>query len=108
MLSISSSAGEFKDFSRLAVKVDSNLVYDRIGIYQHSFIFTKNRKWGIVQQAMEPESKMAIRFQWLSSNVDVSDPTTEPHANIMSEMHRSTLDLIYGRTYGPNPPALIL
>ncbi len=94
-LSISSSADEFKDLSRLAAKVDSNLVYDRIGIYQHSFIFTKNRKWGVVQQAMEPESKMAIRFQWFSSNVDMSDLTTEPHTNILSEMHRSTMDLTY-------------
>ncbi len=93
-LSIAGS-DSFIQYSRLAAKVDTNLVYDRIGIYHHSFVFTKNMKWGVIQQAMGPESRMAIRFQWLSDNIDQSDFTNEPHTSISSQFHKSTLDMTY-------------
>jgi hypothetical protein len=95
LLSIGSDSGSFTEYSRLAAKVDANLVYDRIGIYHHSFIFTKNRKWGVVQQAMDPATKNAIRFQWFSDYIDSSDLTNEPHASVCSEIKKSTLDLTY-------------
>lgn len=95
ILSIPSSSEEFIERSRLAAKVDTNLVYDNIGIYHHSFAFTRNRKWGVIQQAMDPASRMAVRFQWFSDNIDSSDLTNEPHTSVSSEMRRSTFDLTY-------------
>lgn len=97
MLSISSNSDDFIEHSRLAAKVDTNLVYDKIGIYHHTFAFTKNRKWGVIQQAMDPASRMAIRFQWFSDNIDSSDLTNEPHTSVSSEIRKSTFDLTYSQ-----------
>ena len=94
-LSIPSSSGEFTQNSRLAAKVDGALVYDGIGIYHHNFVFTKNQKWGVIQQAMDPQTRMAIRFQWLSESLDRSDVTKEPHTSVYSDMKKDTMDLTY-------------
>jgi uncharacterized protein len=94
-LSIPGYSDPFVEHSKLAAKVDSSLVYDHIGIYHHAFIFTKNHKWGVVQQAMDPSTHNAIRFQWFSDLVDSSDITNEPHTSVFSERHDSTMDLTY-------------
>ena len=94
-LSIPSFANDYVEYSKLAAKTDSSLVYENIGIYHHSFIFTKNHKWGVVQQAMDPVSSNAIRFQWFSDNMDSSDITNEPHTSVHSELRRSTMDLTF-------------
>src|ERR1700730_686606 len=89
-------AGNIEQFvqnSRLSAKIDAGLVYDKIGIYQHSFIFTKNSKWVVIQQAIDVERKEAIRFQWFSELVNYKDIANEPHAAISSEMRQTSLDL---------------
>lgn len=83
----------YKECSRLAAKIDSAMVYDEIGIYHHTFIFTKNGKWGVIQQAMSESTKMAIRFQWFSDYLNSKDFTEEPHASVSSKMRRRSLDL---------------
>lgn len=96
-LSISSSAEEFIRISRLAAKVDSAMVYDDIGIYEHAFIFNKNKKWAVVQQAMQYNTSNAIRFQWFSEQVDLKDVANEPHTGISTSVHQTTLDLTYSQ-----------
>ncbi len=93
LLSISSCEDEFKKYSRLSAKVDSALVYDNVGIYHHTFIFSKNKKWSVVQQALDSKNKKAIRFQWSSDKTDKSDITNEPHSSITSDLRKITLDL---------------
>ncbi|MDE1834910.1 MAG: DUF763 domain-containing protein, partial [Candidatus Micrarchaeota archaeon] len=95
MLSIPSNSDTFIQNSKLAAKIDSSLVYDNIGIYHHSFAFTKNRKWGVIQQAMSNSSSMAIRFQWFCDKIDQSDITNEPHTGVFSQTRKDTLDLTY-------------
>ncbi len=92
-LSIPGKADELKGISRLAAKVDSALVYDNIGIYHHTMLFSKGGKWAVVQQAMSPKSDMAIRFQWFSGYVDKKDMANEPHSSVYSEDHTASLDL---------------
>ncbi len=92
-LSIPNEAERFRRNSRLAAKVDSALVYDNSGIYHHSFIFSRNKKWSVIQQAMDLESGTAIRYQWYSELVDENDMANEPHSSIDTEMHVQTLDL---------------
>ncbi len=92
-LSISNCTENFIENSRLAAKIDAGLVYDNVGIYHHSFIFTKSKRWGIVQQAMSKESSKAIRFQWLSDNVNKKDVANEPHTGIKTPLRVQSMDL---------------
>ncbi len=96
LLSISKSAEELKEASRLAAKVDSALVYDNLGIYQHSMIFSR-RKWSVVQQGMSREGRMAVRFQWLSDSIDKGDIANEPHSGMRSNRHSTSMDLTDSR-----------
>ncbi|MDE1873906.1 MAG: DUF763 domain-containing protein [Candidatus Micrarchaeota archaeon] len=92
-LSISSSAEKFVENSRLAAKIDAGMVYDNIGIYHHSFLFTRSGKWSVVQQAMQHEGNKAIRFQWFSELVDEKDVANEPHSGLETNLRQKTLDL---------------
>lgn len=93
-LSIPNESDNFKEKSRLAAKVDSALVYDNLGIYHHSFIFSKSKRWTVVQQGMfNDETGTAVRFQWFSDCVDQKDIANEPHVAVHSDTHMHSLDL---------------
>lgn len=94
-LGISNDAGRLTEYSRLAAKIDAGMVYDNIGIYHHSLLFTKTGKWAVVQQAMQNRGNRAVRFQWFSDLVDVKDVANEPHSGIASSLRQTTLDLTY-------------
>jgi hypothetical protein len=94
-LSIPGMDKSFTEYSRLSAKVDGGMVYENLGIYHHTFVFTKNRKWGVIQQGMSSTSNKAIRFQWNSDLIDQSDITNEPHAAVNSELRKMTVDLTY-------------
>lgn len=93
VLSIPGADDEFKELSRLSAKIDSALVYDNVGIYHHTFVFSKNRKWSVVQQALDSKNRKAIRFQWNGGNVDKKDIANEPHSAVYSDMRKISLDL---------------
>jgi hypothetical protein len=69
--------------SRMAAKVDSALVQDGFQIYHHSFFFTKNGAWTVVQQGMNTKTVTARRYHWHSQSV--RDLVCEPHSGISSE-----------------------
>ena len=92
-LSIPGMADEFIEKSRLSAKIDSAMVYEDAGIYHHSFVFSRRKKWVVIQQAMSAKNKKAIRFQWLSDYVNEKDISNEPHAGISSDLRLKTLDL---------------
>ncbi len=92
-LSISGMSDRFVEYSRLAAKIDAGMVYDDIGIYHHSFLFSRSGKWAVVQQAMQHEGNKAIRFQWFSELVDRKDIASEPHSGIGTELRQKSLDL---------------
>lgn len=94
-LSIGASSDAFKERSRLLAKIDSSLVYDDIGIYRHAFIFSKNKRWTVVQQAMQNSTRSAIRFQAYSEMIDAKDMTNETNTAINGRSS-STMDLTYG------------
>jgi hypothetical protein len=78
--------------SKITAKVDSCLVQDGYQIYHHNFIFTKTRKWNVIQQGMNPGILKARRYHWLSSKI--SDFTEEPHLGIVSELKSKPLNLV--------------
>jgi uncharacterized protein len=93
LLSIPNMADDYKEKSRLAAKVDAALVYDNIGIYHHTLVFSKNKKWAVVQQGMSTKNNMAIRFQWHSDLINEKDIANEPHSSVASSYHSNMLDI---------------
>lgn len=69
--------------SRMAAKVDSALVQDGFQLYHHSFFFSENGSWAVVQQGMNTERGAARRYHWFSE--DINDLVCEPHSAITSE-----------------------
>ena len=66
--------------SRTSAKVDSAAVQDGFQLYHHSFFFTPQGQWCVVQQGMNAESRWARRYHWLAESVD--DFVCEPHAAV--------------------------
>jgi len=78
--------------SKMAAKVDSSLVQDGFQIYHHSFFFSKNGAWTVVQQGMNIENQSARRYHWHSK--DLKDLIEEPHAGITSNLKiKNVLDM---------------
>ena len=68
--------------SKMSAKVDSSLVQDGFQIYHHSFFFSRNGAWAVVQQGMNTSLQSARRYHWFSENV--KDLICEPHSGIAS------------------------
>lgn len=79
--------------SKMAAKVDSSLIQDGFQIYHHSFLFTKNNFWAVIQQGMNIQNQTARRYHWFSESID--DLVVEPHSGIISESFnpRNTLNM---------------
>ncbi len=77
--------------SRMSAKVDSCLVQDGFQIYHHSFFFSKNGSWAVVQQGMNTSNQTARRYHWFSE--DIKDLVCEPHSGIISQIKTPTLNL---------------
>lgn len=77
--------------SRMSAKVDSSLIQDGFQIYHHSFFFSKNGSWAVVQQGMNTLNQTARRYHWFSENI--KDLVCEPHSGIVSAKTVPTLDL---------------
>ncbi len=79
--------------SKMSAKVDSSLIQDGYQIYHHSFFFTKNGSWAVVQQGMNQANVSARRYHWFSDNVE--DLVCEPHTGIVTAAKRQpSLNLI--------------
>jgi hypothetical protein len=72
--------------------VDNSAVQDGYQLYHHSFVFTAQGQWCIVQQGMSDATAMARRYHWLSDNV--TSYVNEPHAAICCDAPADTLNLV--------------
>ncbi|MGD0901226.1 MAG: DUF763 domain-containing protein [Thermoguttaceae bacterium] len=72
--------------SRMSAKVDSAAVQDGFAIYHHSFFFTPDGQWCVVQQGMDAEGGWARRYHWLGKGVE--DFVCEPHAAVQDLAER--------------------
>lgn len=73
--------------SKMSAKVDSSLIQDGFQIYHHSFFFSKNGAWTVVQQGMNTDNQTARRYHWYSKNVE--DLVCEPHSGIATQVSQS-------------------
>jgi hypothetical protein len=64
----------------MSAKVDSAAVQDGFGIYHHSFFFTSEGQWCVVQQGMDEKNRWARRYHWMGESVE--DFVCEPHAAV--------------------------
>jgi len=78
--------------SKISAKVDNNALQDGYQLYHHTFFASKDGKWAVVQQGMNPSQGWARRYHWLSDNI--VDYVNEPHSGIVSERRGVTLNLI--------------
>jgi hypothetical protein len=71
---------ELAQASRMVAKVDSAAVQDGFGLYLHGFVVTDDGRWTVIQQGMNPETRQARRYHWLSEGL--ADFVDAPHAAI--------------------------
>jgi len=84
--------------SRMAAKVDSAALQDGYQIYHHTFFFTPDGAWAVVQQGMNEAARYARRYHWLGE--EVADFVCEPHAGIVSDVVGEALNMV-ARESGP-------
>jgi len=75
--------GNLEYNSKMAAKVDSALVQDGYQLYHHSFFFSRNGAWAVVQQGMNQNNQTARRYHWFSESA--KDLICEPHSGISSK-----------------------
>lgn len=106
LLSLSSARiGELQHASRMAAKVDNACVQDGYQLYHHSFIFTEDGDWAVVQQGMR--ERWARRYHWVSEGV--RSFVEEPHSGIAGERREEVvLDLTARESEGARRGSLEL
>jgi hypothetical protein len=85
-----SKAAQLIDCSRTSAKVDSAAVQDGFTLYHHSFFFTPEGQWCVVQQGMNDKERSARRYHWLSESVN--DFVCEPHSAISDLLESTKVD----------------
>lgn len=83
------AADNFVYNSKMSAKVDNSLVQDGYQIYHHSFFFSRNGSWAVVQQGMNQIKASARRYHWFSQNVN--DLVCEPHTGIVAPARQQRL-----------------
>ena len=78
--------------SRMSAKVDSSAIQDGYQLYHHTFLFTNNGSWAVIQQGMNEFTRYARRYHWLGEAV--SNFVNEPHSAILSETRGQALNLV--------------
>lgn len=78
--------------SRMAAKVDNSALQDGYQLYHHTFFFTADGSWSVIQQGMNENNRYARRYHWLSEKV--TDFVCEPHYAICSQVTGTALNLV--------------
>ncbi|MDI9576854.1 MAG: DUF763 domain-containing protein [Thermoproteota archaeon] len=79
--------------SRMTAKVDNSAIQDGYQLYHHSFLFTKDEKWAVIQQGMSNTDRYARRYHWLSTHT--TDFVEEPHNAIVGNIKKKkTLNMV--------------
>ncbi len=78
--------------SRLSAKVDNSAVQGGHQLYHHSFFYTADGRWCVVQQGMDDAAGTARRYHWLGERV--VDFSEEPHAAVCRQAPAATLNLV--------------
>ncbi len=80
-----------KNASRMSARVDNNTVQDGYDLYHHAIFFSLDGEWTVVQQGMNPSTRMARRYHWVGARVESF--VREPHSGVCCDARSPTLDL---------------
>jgi uncharacterized protein len=80
--------------SRISAKVDNSAVQDGYQLYHHTFVFTREGKWCVVQQGMSDATSTARRYHWLGEALPTPSLVEEPHAAICCDERGPALNLV--------------
>ncbi len=89
-----SSTRQLVTNSKMSAKVDSSLVQDGYTLYHHSFFFSKNGAWAVVQQGMNTNSKTARRYHWFDRLTKIQDPPASPGKPGRANTKNQTIDFV--------------
>lgn len=78
--------------SKMSAKVDNTALQDGYQLYHHTFIFTRDGLWAVIQQGMNEADRTARRYHWLGEGV--SDFVCEPHSAICAEKGADVLNMV--------------
>jgi len=78
--------------SKIVAKIDNNALCDGFNLYHHTFVFTEDKKWIVIQQGMSEKGNWARRYHW--SSFDLSSYISSPHSDITSDNFFITLNLV--------------
>lgn len=78
--------------SRMVAKVDTAGLQDGYSLYHHTFIFTIEGDWAVIQQGMNTRNKMARRYHWLSDGL--KNFVLEPHKAIQCDKKGIVLNMV--------------
>ena len=78
--------------SRMSAKVDNSALQDGYQLYHHTFLFTTDGSWSVIQQGMHDTNHYARRYHWLGDKV--TDFVCEPHSAICSQGKGTVLNLV--------------
>lgn len=83
--------------SRLTARIDNNAIADGFQLYLHAFVIHKSGEWSVVQQGMNPQSRLARRYHWHSAAV--RDFVSDPHSAILGQPQGEILNLVDARAH---------
>jgi uncharacterized protein len=92
--------------SRTSAKVDNTAVQSGHQLYHHSFVFTADGRWCVVQQGMSDESRTARRFHWLGESV--TSFTDEPHSAVCDDHRGVLVNFVAGESDGARDAVVAL
>src|SRR4051795_2501461 len=78
--------------SKTSAKVDNTAVQSGHQLYHHSFVFTADGSWCVIQQGMSAESRTARRFHWLGESVESF--VEEPHEAVCDDSRGVLVNLV--------------
>ena len=84
--------------SRMAAKVDSAALQDGYHLYHHSFFFTREGSWSVVQQGMNEHTGYARRYHWMGDGLDSF--VCEPHSAICCDQRGEVLNMVAEESQG--------
>lgn len=82
--------------SKIVAKVDSAGVQSGHQLYHHNFIMTGKGSWAVIQQGMNPETKTARRYHWLSE--DIKSFVDEPDELVADDSRGVQVNFVAGES----------
>ncbi len=93
--------------SRMSAKVDNVALQDGFTLYHHTFFFTRDGAWAVVQQGMNEKNRYARRYHWLGEALPSF--TCEPHAGIWTaRTERNVFNLVARESDGARRATTLL